>query len=193
VRFAFLIEGDSEDMGLEGATVIGGDGRKLGTVEAVYSDNASGSAAWAAVRSGMFGGSVALVPLAAATYSGDELRVPFDKEQLRTAPHHDPGRELSRWDEADLFRHYGMAPPATDDAVTRSEEQLRVGIQTREVGRVRVRKHVVTEHQQVVVPVVREELRIEREPVDDADPSATTALRSPTTSTRSRCTPSGPS
>jgi uncharacterized protein (TIGR02271 family) len=53
--------------------------------------------------------------------------------------------------------------------MTRSEEQLRVGTQTRESGRARLRKHVVTEQQQVTVPVSREELRIEREPVTDAN------------------------
>jgi stress response protein YsnF len=34
---------------------------------------------------------------------------------------------------------------------------------------VRLRKHVVTEYQQITVPVRREEIRIEREPLDDAD------------------------
>ena len=35
--------------------------------------------------------------------------------------------------------------------MTRSEERLRVGTETREAGRARLRKHVVTEHQQVTV------------------------------------------
>jgi uncharacterized protein (TIGR02271 family) len=59
--------------------------------------------------------------------------------------------------------------PTTDDAVTRSEEQLRVGTETREAGRARLRKHVVTEQQQVTVPVSREEVRVEREPITDAN------------------------
>ena len=44
-------------------------------------------------------------PLHRADYTGDELRVPFDKAQLRNAPHHDPGNELSSTDEADLYRY----------------------------------------------------------------------------------------
>jgi len=36
--------------------------------------------------------------------------------------------------------------PNTDDAMTRSEEQLRVGTETREAGTARLRKHVVTEN-----------------------------------------------
>jgi uncharacterized protein (TIGR02271 family) len=59
--------------------------------------------------------------------------------------------------------------PTTDDAMTRSEEELRVGTQTREAGRVRLRKHVTTETQQVTVPVQREEVRVEREPITDAN------------------------
>ncbi|HXQ54932.1 MAG TPA: YsnF/AvaK domain-containing protein, partial [Actinomycetes bacterium] len=62
--------------------------------------------------------------------------------------------------------------PTTDDAMTRSEEELQVGTQTREAGRARLRKHVVTETQQVTVPVQREELRVEREPITDADRDA---------------------
>ena len=53
--------------------------------------------------------------------------------------------------------------------MTRSEEELRVGTQTRERGRARLRKHVTTETQQVTVPVQREEVRVEREPITDAN------------------------
>jgi uncharacterized protein (TIGR02271 family) len=59
--------------------------------------------------------------------------------------------------------------PTTDNAMTRSEERLNVGTETREAGRARLRKHVVTEQQQVTVPVAHEELRVEREPITDAN------------------------
>jgi uncharacterized protein (TIGR02271 family) len=65
--------------------------------------------------------------------------------------------------------------PTTDDAMTRSEEELRVGTQTRERGRARLRKYVVTETQQVTVPVQREEVRVEREPITDANLDAATS------------------
>jgi len=200
---------------LKKAAVIGGDGKKLGTVSAVYYDNDTDEPAWVAVRTGLFGLDVSLVPLAAAQLRGEELHVPFDKERLRTAPHHDPGLELTPQDEMDLFGHYGlpygaqhtpapsgtgtaagpaepvvtagpeaggvtptaagvtgtrpsqdMSGPTAGDAMTRSEEQLRVRTESRAVGRVRLRKHLVTEYQQVTVPVRREEIRVEREPVD---------------------------
>jgi uncharacterized protein (TIGR02271 family) len=62
--------------------------------------------------------------------------------------------------------------PTTDDAMTRSEEQLRVGTETREAGRARLRKRVVTEQQNVTVPVSHEEVTVEREPITDANRGA---------------------
>ena len=59
--------------------------------------------------------------------------------------------------------------PTTDDAMTRSEEELRVGTETRERGRARLRKYVTTEQQTVTVPVQREEVRKEQIEVDDQD------------------------
>ena len=56
-----------------------------------------------------------------------------------------------------------------DDAMTRSEEELQVGKQSREAGRARLRKYVVTEQQTRTVPVKREEVRVEREPITDAN------------------------
>jgi len=63
----------------------------------------------------------------------------------------------------------------TDDAMTRSEEELQVGARERERGRVRLRKYVVTEEVQKTVPVQREEVRVEREPITDANVEAATS------------------
>ena len=54
---------------------------------------------------------------------------------------------------------------ATDDVVAR-EERLNVGTTTEETGRVRLRKYTTTEQQQVEVPVTKEKVRIEREPIE---------------------------
>jgi uncharacterized protein (TIGR02271 family) len=59
--------------------------------------------------------------------------------------------------------------PTTDDAMTRSEERLNVGTRTEEVGRARLRKYVVTENATETVPVSREQVRVEREPITDAN------------------------
>src|SRR4051794_37858925 len=59
--------------------------------------------------------------------------------------------------------------PTTDDAMTRSEEELNVGTQRRETGRARLRKWVETENVTKSVPVQREDVRVEREPITDAN------------------------
>ena len=62
--------------------------------------------------------------------------------------------------------------PNTDDAMTRSEEEVSVGTAERESGRARLRKYVVEEEVTKTVPVRREEVRVEREPVTDANAGA---------------------
>ena len=59
--------------------------------------------------------------------------------------------------------------PTTDDAMTRSEERLNVGTRSEEVGRARLRKYVLTENVTETVPVMHEEVRLEREPITDAN------------------------
>ena len=65
-----------------------------------------------------------------------------------------------------------VSGPETDDAMTRSEEEVRVGTTRRETGRARLRKYVVTENVTKTVPVTREEVRIEREPITAANRDA---------------------
>ena len=179
-----------------GKNVVGADGEKIGKVEEFYLDTETQQPEWVAVSTGFFGSHVSLVPLAEASETDGDLRVPYSKDQVKSAPHYDPGRELSQEDEADLFRHYGrsygkettrqgeietrgrrgfetegrdVSGRATDDAMTRSEEQIRVGKERAETGRVRLRKYIVTEDVQTSVPVSREEARVEREPITEAN------------------------
>ena len=56
---------------------------------------------------------------------------------------------------------------AGQESMVRSEEQLRAGTETVETGRVRLHKHVVTEEQQITVPVSHEEVHVTREPIAD--------------------------
>ena len=57
----------------------------------------------------------------------------------------------------------------TGDAMTRSEEELRVGTTERESGRARLKKYVVEDEVTETVPVRREEVHVEREPITDAN------------------------
>ncbi|GAB1329230.1 DUF2382 domain-containing protein [Streptomyces sennicomposti] len=62
-----------------------------------------------------------------------------------------------------------------DDAMTRSEERLHIGVESREVGRARLHKYVVTEEVEQTVPLRHDEVRVEREPITDANRDAALA------------------
>lgn len=72
-------------------------------------------------------------------------------------------------------RDRGVAGDDTDDAMTVSEERLNVGTEREEAGRARLRKYVVTQNVTQTVPVQREEVRVEREPITDANVDEATA------------------
>jgi uncharacterized protein (TIGR02271 family) len=186
----------------QGRTMVDPAGDKLGTIDGIYLDDETGQPEWATVTRGLFSAKAAFVPLAQAQDMGDNVQVPYDKQQVTDAPTMQADGSLSQDDEAQLYRHYGLdysehrsdsglpagtvddtrddtvgrdtSGPTTDEAMTRSEEELRVGTQTRERGRARLRKYVTTETQQVTVPVQREEVRVEREPITDANLDAAT-------------------
>jgi uncharacterized protein (TIGR02271 family) len=179
----------------QGATMVDRDGDRIGTIDAIYVDDQTGQPEWALVNTGLFGTRSSFVPLAQATQTDQDIRVPYDKQLVKDAPRIDPDQHLSEAEERRLWRHYGLdydrttrrrasgrgavgrdtSGPTTDDAMTRSEEELRVGTTQRERGRARLRKYVTTETQQVTVPVQREEVRVEREPITDANLDAATS------------------
>jgi uncharacterized protein (TIGR02271 family) len=83
------------------------------------------------------------------------------------------GAGTDRTDAAGTVGH-DTSGPTTDDAMTRSEEELHVGTTQQESGRARLRKYVVEDEVTKTVPVQREEVRIEREPITDANAGAAT-------------------
>ncbi|WP_297850672.1 PRC and DUF2382 domain-containing protein [uncultured Corynebacterium sp.] len=71
---------------------------------------------------------------------------------------------------ADAAANTDAAPAAAADGeMIRSEEQLNVDKQRVESGQVRLRKYVVHDTETVEVPVEREEVRVSREPITEAD------------------------
>ncbi len=156
----------------KGLDLLDSDGDKIGEIVDVYLDRRTNEPEWLAVKTGLFGTNVSFVPIAQAAATGDGVTVPFGKARVRDAPNAEADGELSADEERRLYDHYGMRFgdfDGGDDAMTRSEEELRVGRERTEVGRARLRKHVVTEHVQTTVPVQREEVRVEREPITDAN------------------------
>ena len=78
-------------------------------------------------------------------------------------------REMRTSEDAPGTVGHDTSGPTTDRAMTRSEEEMNVGTRQRETGRARLRKFVVTENVERTVPVTREEVRVEREPITDAN------------------------
>jgi uncharacterized protein (TIGR02271 family) len=186
-----------------GSNAVDNDGEKVGTIHEIYMDAETGKPEWLAVKTGMLGSKVSFIPIVGAREAGGEVRVPYDKQQVKDAPNAEADGELSQQEEASLYRHYGLdyseyvsdsglpegqkdarfgrrrsgreavgrdtSGPTTDDAMTRSEEELRVGKSSRERGRARLRKYVVTDQVEKTVPVQREEVRVEREPITEAN------------------------
>src|ERR671910_964870 len=138
-----------------GRELVDADGDKVGTLEELFRDEDTQQPEWAAVRTGLFGTKLSFVPIQGAEPAGESVRVPFSKSQIKDAPKiDDADGQLSQEEEAELYRHYGMSygerrsdsglpeggagkddrgavghdvsGPTTDDAMTRSEEELRV-------------------------------------------------------------------
>jgi uncharacterized protein (TIGR02271 family) len=185
---------------LIGADVVDRTGDKIGTVGQIYLDTTTGEPTWASVKTGLFGMSESFVPLTGADSTSEGVRVDYDKAFVKDAPRVNPESDLSQEEEGTLYSYYGngdtsydtttgvgtsdvgtgvdtsvghdTSGPTTDSAMTRSEEQLHVGTEKVQSGRARLRKYVVTEDQTVTVPVSHEEVRLEREPITDANAGA---------------------
>jgi uncharacterized protein (TIGR02271 family) len=186
-----------------GRNMVSADGDKIGKIDEIYLDKETDQPEWALVSTGLFGSKSSFVPIADAQDADGDVRVPFAKGDVSDAPRMDADGALSKDEEAQLYAHYGMdysESPSdsglpergtsddgdttrgsngggreTDGAMTRSEEELDVGTTRRESGRVRLRKYVVTENVTKTVPVSREEVRVEREPITDANRDAATS------------------
>ena len=168
-------------------------GDKIGSIGQIYVDLSTGEPSWVTVRTGLFGMSESFVPLEGATDNGKDIMVNYDKDTVKDAPRIDADRDLSPDEEETLYAHSGSghrdrdkdrgrdwdrdknghtSGSRTDEAMTVSEERLRVGTEKRESGRARLRKYVVTENVTKTVPVSHEEVRVEREPITDGNVGA---------------------
>jgi uncharacterized protein (TIGR02271 family) len=175
-----------------GRDAYGSDGERIGRTDQIFLDDQTGQPEFAALHTGLFGMNTTLIPLAQATFDGKMLRLPYAKDQVKGAPNVDPSAgHLDQEQERILYEYYGLphsearsdsglptegkmargphgndlSGPETDEAMTRSEEQMRVGTTSTESGRARLRKYIETEQVEVTVPVRRERAVVEREPI----------------------------
>ncbi|HSH60110.1 MAG TPA: PRC and DUF2382 domain-containing protein [Acidimicrobiales bacterium] len=181
----------------EGRTVLDKEGEKIGKVDQILINDETGNPEWLGVTMGLFGKRQSFVPLAESRFVGDDVQVAYTKSHVKDSPNFEVESRLEPQEEADLYAHYGLqympleaqapvadtAPaagsvardvsgPETDSAITRSEEEVRVGTMRQETGRVRLRKYITTETVSQTVPVERDQVRIEREPITEANAGA---------------------
>jgi|tagenome__1003787_1003787.scaffolds.fasta_scaffold20775515_2 uncharacterized protein (TIGR02271 family) len=173
---------------LRGAPVLDASGDKIGSVEEVFLDGRTHQPEWIGLGTGFFGTKRVLVPVAGASFSADGVTVRYPKDQVKDAPDVDADY-LTPEDEQALYSYYGIPygtsnsdtvlPEGDRDydrqvdlenadrqAVTRHEEELRVGKREVEAGRLRLHKWVETEQVEVPVEVKKEKARVYREPVE---------------------------
>ncbi|MFD3701235.1 PRC-barrel domain-containing protein [Streptomyces sp. NPDC058646] len=98
---------DIDPRSLIGRKAFDRNGTKIGTVDEVYLDDATGTPEWAAVRTGLFSRD-AFVPLEPSELVGGTLRVPFERSLIKDAPDFGVGRHLSPEQELQLYHHYGL-------------------------------------------------------------------------------------
>jgi uncharacterized protein (TIGR02271 family) len=225
----------------QGANVLSGDGEKIGSIGQVFVDNEDGQPNWVTVRTGLFGISESFVPLQGARTEGNDIVVPYSKNQVKEAPRIDADQALEPAEEDRLYQHYRIesgrtyteaatanadftaspgsdradardttgtagydttAPatgdtlpataqpdttgadrtgtrnttgtaeydttaPATGDTLPATAQPDTTGADRPAAGPGRLRKYVTTENVTRTVPVQREEIRIEREPITE--------------------------
>src|SRR4051794_12780077 len=181
---------DMDPASLAGLPARSADGRGLGDVEAAFgaADRSSSRFVGLLLREGMV-----VVPVDGATLDGGVLHLPFTADQIAAGPV--VPDETAQIDEGTADRvgdHFsrggetttqvavpppptapmpapGAEPAAAEPAaeVVLSEEQLVVETERVPTGRVRLRKEIVEEEVALTVVLRRQELVIEREPIDD--------------------------
>ena len=170
---------------MRGAKVYDSTGEKIGTVEEIFYDEGTNQPEWIGIGTGgFFGSKRVLVPVQGARSDGGEITIQHSAAEVKDSPDIDSD-EISQDTERDLYSYYGLEwserrsdtvlpegksgsdrEADRDMALTRSEEELRVGKREVETGRARLRKWVETEPVEADVELRRETAEITREPIN---------------------------
>ena len=167
-----------------GYEVYDQSGEKIGKVDDLFVDE-SDQPEYIGVKMGFLGTRSTLIPwqLATVDESSGRIEVSVDKETAKNGPSFDDDRDITPEFESEIYSYYGLdrtteesgayeayqgAETADEDEmrVQRTEEELRAGTREREAGGVQVRKRVRTDREQMEVPTRREEVTVDRVPVD---------------------------
>ena len=94
-----------------GEKLLDRNGKPVGKITDVIVDSATLENEWITVKTGMMGGEH-LVPYSCIGEHGEEIAVPFDRDQIKSAPVVDKGHASpSPSERAEVFSHFGMEDP----------------------------------------------------------------------------------
>jgi hypothetical protein len=119
-----------------GRDVLAPGGDRLGAVELIFLDEATGTPEWVLVS--LDDGS-AFVPLAGASVEERSIRVGQDAERVHAAPRLDAGETLTVADEKRLYEHYGLEYSQSESSTVLPEG---TSTEERPEERPRLRKYV---------------------------------------------------
>ena len=164
---------------LQGIKVLDRNDDKIGVVEEVFTDEVTGEPRFLGIGTGFLRMQKALVPIEGVQLRDDAAHVPYDKVMVKDSPQVSGDDLIDEAEALQLYEYYDLdsAPghvEVGDDeaAVTRHEEEVRVGKRDVDAGRVRLRKWVETEPVTTDVDLEHEEARVEREPINRPAPGA---------------------
>jgi uncharacterized protein (TIGR02271 family) len=101
----------------QGRNMVDSEGEKIGKINQIYEDPATGKPEWATVSTGLFGTKSNFVPLAGASPDGEDVRARVTKDQVKDAPSIEDDGQLSEHEEQTLFSHYNV-PYTTEGSTT---------------------------------------------------------------------------
>ena len=171
-----------------GYEVYDQNGEKIGKVDDLFLDEHD-NPEYVGVKMGFLGTSSTLIPMQIITVddAAGRLVASTEKHTVKEGPTFDDDREITPEYEDQVHSYYGLertqtsaepnysygtysgASETTDEdelRVQRSEEELRAGTREREAGALNVRKRVVTDRKSIEVPTKREEVTVDRVPVE---------------------------
>jgi uncharacterized protein (TIGR02271 family) len=160
-------------------------GEKIGKVDDLFVDEQD-NPEYIGVKMGFLGMSSTLIPMEICTVdeAGQRINVTTDKETAKNGPTFDDDRDITPEFENQVYSYYGLQRTETTEEpgaygayqgettdedelrVQRTEEELRAGTREREAGGVQVRKRVRTDRERMEVPTRREEVTVDRVPVE---------------------------
>jgi hypothetical protein len=91
---------------------MGIDGQKIGRIDAIYVNSASGEAEWVAINlGGLLATKHGFAPVTKVTGEGDHALVDYDKGHVKNAPTTKSEAVLSPAENEALYRYYGIDHP----------------------------------------------------------------------------------